>query len=266
MALPRNIQEQREMNHFLNIHPDATGLFDMKLWEATYGQYTRIVPHNSYRSIFSDLHTILKIDEGKSHNCLACNLTQSLVILGNYLVELKEREKNQNTPVNLYSSYSTFILLLHLQTEKIFTLFQFIGITRRYQKDNWKILTMINLWANFVKHPKGFLFCHHPVMVINKTQIEKMGFDLKDDKLVHLTYKFIKDHYRREDENVFYNSINLVKGKPYVFLEVTSPIYIMEEFALFCEELMEILTNNPFFRKQLTEFTSIKDYWKIFKE
>lgn len=272
MDLHKNIEEQIDKDFFLGFHPDATGLFNMKLWEATFGQYTRIHPGGFGRPIFMDLHQELKIVEtdSETHNCLACNLSDSIKMIGKHLKELKEQEseaKSENDRINFNYAYTIFILLLHLQTEKIFTLFKFIGITKKYQRDNWEILTEINLWANFIKHPKGFLFCHHPFFVINDSQVYKLGFKKDDQRIKILNYEnFIKRFYNFENEEKFYKSIEMVEGKTHIFLKVTSPIFLMERFAVFCEELMKILTKNPFFKNQLIKKTSLEDYWKKMSE
>ncbi len=248
-----NIYEQKKINFFTELHPDATNLFGKDLWDATRGQYSIIHPKGG-KPIFCKLHKELSInDNQKHHNCLACNLSESIKYLGKFL-------NNGVIEEDFEYSYSMFILLLHLQTEKFFTLFTFLGITRKYQSKNWEVLSRINRWANFIKHPKGFLFSHHPKMLISKTQIlenERAG-------IKELNYKnFISKYYTNENADNFYNSINLIKGKKNIVLIVDSPIYLMGDFAKFCEEIIKIIAENSFFRNQLIENTTIEDYWSI---
>lgn len=96
-----------------------------------------------------------------SHNCIACNLQDGNLKIYKFLNELGAVQKSEEIE---YAS-TIFYLLLYLQIEKFQTIFKFIGITFDYVEQNWEPLVQIRKWANFIKHPKGFLFTHHPTFI-----------------------------------------------------------------------------------------------------
>lgn len=62
--------------------------------------------------------------------------------------------------------FFNYFLLLYLFVERVDIIFEVINkdgkskLFNDYQQHNFKTLRKINKWANFIKHPKEFLFTH----------------------------------------------------------------------------------------------------------
>ena len=111
--------------------------------------------------LFCDLHDKEYLGDHKgNHVCIACTLDDSVCKLDRFLTEATDLENDEDSNVDYI--FTNYILLLYLTVEKLHTVFKTIGISYDFVEENWPVLIEIRKWANFIKHPKGFLFTHHP--------------------------------------------------------------------------------------------------------
>lgn len=135
------------------------------------------------------------VKDGEADNCIGENFNQLLHRLRhNWFESYKPTD-------DLDYYFFNYILLLYLFVERVDIIFDIINpgskskLFNDFQNNNMKTLRVINKWANFVKHPKEFLFTHWPVYYIEGTDaIEIKGGDVKVDT------EFILKHYFSEKQ------------------------------------------------------------------
>ena len=189
-----------------------------------------------------------------SHNCIACNLQDGNLKIYKFLNELETVQTSEEIE---YAS-TIFYLLLYLQIEKFHTIFKFIGITFDYVEQNWETFIQIRKWANFIKHPKGFLFTHHPTFIYeDNTTI----LSLKSNNINQLiSYEEIKKFYTRETDDGFKNTIKELGNKKNIIVVLPCPLRIMTEYCKINREFCDKIGENPHFKEILKKHSTIEDY------
>ncbi len=208
-------------------------------------------PENDCEEVFCILHdpVYLGKHDSKSHACLGCNLNSSLEFIYRFLKQNKSGKDIEYT-------FTNFTLLTFLLIEKLTTIFKVIGITQEYVENNWPVLVEMRKWANFVKHPKGFLFSHHSEYHIELDPIPKK---YKDHKKI--TYKnFVEPLYKREDENKFKETITQFANKKDLLVIIPDPVRICHGLNKVCLEFCEKIKNNEHFKQILKETSVIENY------
>ena len=126
--------------------------------------------------------------------------------------------------------FFNYILQLYLFVERVDLVFDVINkdgkskIFSDFQVQNFKILRKINKWANFIKHPKEFLFTHWPFYYIEGEDVVKNDGDTTIDT------DFIFNHYFREG-----NPRPLIlENNNRVFVEIPNLEILTKEF---CNEM-----------------------------
>ena len=132
---------------------------------------------------------------------------------------------------NLDYYFYNYFLLLYLFVERVDLIFQVINpdgkakLFQDYHFHNFKTLRVINKWANFIKHPKEFMFTHWPKYYIQGT----VNPDISETD-VKIDTDFIFAHYMSDK-----------KPAP-VILENNQNVYVeipnLKEITLkFCQEM-----------------------------
>lgn len=210
-------------------------------------------PENGCNQVFCKLHDSdhLGIDSqdenGYQHNCLACQLND-----GNERI-LRFIDETDTSRDEEYC-FTIFVLLLYLQVEKLHTIFKVLGITQDYVENNWKVLIEIRKWANFIKHPKGFLFTHHPIFIFENDDYNKNC----DFKIID--YKFVTSFYNREDESKLRENLKQLCNKTKIIVLIPDPLRLTKEYAKVCEEFCNKIKDNPHFKEVLRTRSTCYDY------
>lgn len=194
--------------------------------------------------LFCDLHDKEYLgNHNGNHVCLACTLDDSVGKLDRFLTEATELDNDDDS--NIEYLFTSYILLLYLTVEKLHTIFKTIGISYDFVQENWPVLIEIRKWANFVKHPKGFLFTHHPSYFF---EYEKL---VEKEKYQILDFDFIKRFYFREDEKKFKQTIIEVANKKNIAVELPDPERMTNEFVEVCKAFCEKIKLNEHFKSIL---------------
>ena len=189
-----------------------------------------------------------------SHNCIACNLQDGNLKIFKFLNELGTIQSSEEIE---YAS-TIFYLLLYLQIEKFHTIFKFIGITFDYVEQYWEPLIQIRKWANFIKHPKGFLFTHHPSFIYEDDATIP---SLKSNNINQvISYEEIKKFYTRETDDGFKNTIKELGNKKNIIVVIPCPLRIMTDYCRINVEFCDKIKDNPHFKEILKKHSTIDDY------
>lgn len=139
--------------------------------------------------------------------------------------------KNYNPSSDLDYYFFNYFLLLYLFVERVDIIFDIISqggkakIFNDFQQHNFKTLRKINKWANFIKHPKEFLFTHWPTYYFEGDERIKINEgDVKIDT------DFIFKHYFSETKERPF----ILQNNNRVYVEIPDLEIITKEF---CEEM-----------------------------
>lgn len=92
------------------------------------------------------------------HNCIGCNLEEGCLNILDFTQRFSGGE-NARTYLTIYS------LLFYTLAERMGVIYEELGIITDKNKFDWTkfpVLRQIKHWANFFKHPKSYMFLHHP--------------------------------------------------------------------------------------------------------
>lgn len=99
------------------------------------------------------------------HNCIGCNLEEGCLNIQDFVEQFSGTEK-------IRSYLTTYSLLFYTLAERIGVIYKELGVIDNRGEFDWSrfpTLRRIKHWANFFKHPKAYMFLHHP------------GYFLEDD-------------------------------------------------------------------------------------
>ncbi|MGB0929673.1 MAG: hypothetical protein ACPGVB_02775 [Chitinophagales bacterium] len=165
---------------------------------------------------------------------------------------------------NLDYYFFNYFLLLYLFVERVDLIFEVINPKGRqsklfidYQQHNFKTLRKINKWANFIKHPKEFLFTHWARYYIQG----ELNFSIKEGDII-INTDFIFKHYFSESKQ----RPVILENKNNVFVEVPK----LEEITLgFCQEMnlfFDFICNNQIIADFLKKKSTIEEYFEYASE
>lgn len=210
-------------------------------------------PDNECDQIFCILHEpeYLGNHEGNAHACIACNLNDSLEKIHRFLDQNESKE-------DIEYSFTIYVLLLYLLVEKMHTIFKYIGISYEYVEEKWKVLIEIRKWANFIKHPKGFLFAHHPEYHFEDEPISQEHVDWKKIDFAN----FVEPLYKREDPDKFKQTIRQFANKENLLVIIPCPERIAKELNIVCRKFCEKIKDNKHFQEILKADSVLENYYE----
>lgn len=97
------------------------------------------------------------VDGVSFHNCIGCNIEEGCLNVLYFLKCFSETE-NVRTYLTVYS------LLFYTLAERLAVVYKELGLVngRDFDWTKFPVLRNIKHWANFFKHPKAYMFLHHP--------------------------------------------------------------------------------------------------------
>ncbi|SFA89506.1 hypothetical protein SAMN05660845_0848 [Flavobacterium swingsii] len=201
-----------------------------------------------YDTLFCNIHSNFT----QGHNCVACNLNNSNRLIQNFLLQYKSFHDSQLT-------FTNFILLLYLQVEVCNEYFNIMSIPENYRLKYFQIFQEVKHWANFLKHPKGFMLVHHP----NWTFEGRISKDSSKSKLKKsnpfLDSDFMKKYYSGDkNNNELYKT--LIR-KEDLYVEFPNPINLITKFTEAQKKFAEIISKNEIVREMLNDKTTLEEYF-----
>ncbi len=208
--------------------------------------FSEIYDFEHYSSNFCYLNYHMN-ENDSSHNCIACNLNETL----SYTLD-----SIRNTPSYAYvEHYYCFVIQsLYLTAERVLSVsksaFQIDEIV-----DSYPTTMQIRKWANFFKHPKSFLFCHHPDYFID-------GFDNDDlenyDLIIDST--FIEVYYKDGSKNQeLKENLENKQNVAVIFPKIDR---LFKDFHVELNLFLNDLNDNPELVEELINRATIEDYFE----
>jgi hypothetical protein len=201
---------------------------------------------NNNQPLSCSIHEIF--ESGDNHNCIGCNLAKSEVHFVNFLKRNRSfTEKNE--------TYIQFILFSYLIVERIYEIFKIIQMNESYKNEHFKTFTLIKRWANFYKHPKSFMFVHHPYYTFENHP----DFNEQKKNMIIVDSNFILKYYNGDSKNTeLYNLLTNKKDVLVIFPNIE------ELTKLFCLEIIhfvDLLRNNSVYRYILSQKSTYENYY-----
>lgn len=126
------------------------------------------------------------------HNCIGCNFEEGCLNILDF-VKTFSGTKNERTYFTIYS------LLFYTLAERMAVVYQELGIVngRNFDWSRFPVLRKIKHWANFFKHPKAYMFLHHPVYFLENDP-ERPNFMINGE----VDSNFVDSFYRAGADNL----------------------------------------------------------------
>ena len=157
--------------------------------------------------------------------------------------------------------FFNYFLLLYIIVERVDLIFSVVNkdgkskLFNDFHFNNFKTLRKINKWANFIKHPKEFLFTHWPTYYFEgDTRFELKKNDIK------INTEFIFKHYNNESQErpvILENNNN-------VFVEIPNLEAITTEFCSEMNIFFDFICKNEIVSDFLKNKSTIEYYYKTF--
>lgn len=129
--------------------------------------------------------------EKNYHNCIGCNFEEGCLTILDFL-------KRFSGTTNIRAYLTIYSLLFYSQAERLGVIYRELGFTAddKFDWERFPILRTIKHWANLFKHPKAYMFLHHPDYYI-ETDPGKPDFMIKGV----VDTDFIENFYRARADN-----------------------------------------------------------------
>ena len=209
-----------------------------------------IYPHEG-DSVMCAIHEKFGSLEGTKHNCLGCNLADSTQWIHNYLHTSLTTEQT-----SLQEFYFGYLLQLYLLVERVYIVFNIIGLPEEYRCRHFSTFQQVHKWANFIKHPKSFLLVHHPQYFMDgdpDTRIDRSKFGVVIDQEFVLTY------YAGPDNNSKLHK--LLTNKTNVAVLFPNVLKLTEDVCSCIHKFINVIGNNEVYREVLNSRTTFDNYF-----
>ena len=195
-----------------------------------------------------------KLTDGieSSSDCIGENFNQLIQRVND------EWFRNYKPGPNLDFYFFNYILLLYLFVERVDLIFAVVNKDNKsklfndYQHHNFKILRKINKWANFVKHPKEFLFTHWPNYYFEGDCPVELG-----ENDVKIDTKFIFDHYFSESKP----RPVILENNEKVYVEIPNLEKLTEGFCNEMNTFFDFICGNQIVADFLRKKSTIQNYY-----
>lgn len=185
----------------------------------------------------------------QDHNCIGCNLNDILMYTRNQLIQSLEGG-------NVQDIYFQIITSLYLAIERVDTILNIIELNSTYRSKHFKTIIKIRKWANFIKHPKAFIFCHHPTFTFSGYEFNSL---IKPKSSVEINEPFILKYYSNDDKNE--ELYKKLQNQESVLVTFPNPKNILSGFANECLRFLNLIEKNEVYREILSDKTTFLNYY-----
>jgi len=199
--------------------------------------------------------------EGHEHNCIGCNLSNSISQIYLFLGTVSNGfEKEYTHKIFFYLSY-----LLVEQMQFIYSLFEKRGFLRDNDvfSSKYSYCMQMKRWTNFFKHPKYFVLVHHPIYTFKKDDdYIELTENLKNSILIDSD--FVKRFYRGEgNKEILFKQI---ANKRNVIVEFPDLLYLVKGFCNDIKRFVSNITEDDNYMKILNEEATFENFYPLLDE
>jgi hypothetical protein len=195
----------------------------------------------SINEAFSEFHE-------NGHNCLGCNLQDHVSLIQSFLKTAKSYDSKEHF-------FSVYCILLYLLTERILEIMRIIGLPNGYKQSELKVFKEINIWSNFLKHPKAFILTHHP-----KYYFDNELFYRSKNKIID--FPFVERFYSGEDKNKYKDLVKQLRNNKNVIVVLPDPVRLTSDFCDACKVFIDIIKENKVYKEILNDLTTLTNFFE----
>lgn len=196
------------------------------------------------------IHDVFGLVAPTAHNCLGCNFADLTTSFDQILSTLADYSE-------IFAPFSIYILWLYLFVERYEQVMGRLSVPDSYKKRHFQSFQCIRRWANFVKHPKAFLFTHHPEFLHGGEVGD--DFEADDDSIVVINQTFIDKYYAsvQNDSKLYKTLANATE----VIVVFPDPEALMIKFANDTKNFVRLIEKNEVYREVLSQITTIEQFF-----
>lgn len=228
------------------IHKINSKLFSDSLYE-----------EDGFRSLACKMWDTMTDGDSSCENCLGENFNQLIYTMQDDFFE--GYSPSNRTRLEFY--FTTYLLWLYLFVERIDFIFDVINPEKKsklfsdFHIHNFKTCRKITKWANFIKHPKEFVFAHWPQYIIQGDPIhEKEGIVVIDDRFVEVNYSKAG------------SSIKELENCDKVVVAIPDLMVLTQDFCKELNVFFNFICNNEIISNYLRKKTTIQNYYAVSNE
>lgn len=232
------IQEGQLFNNFKNELNAAIQIFEWELF------------NHSGNSIFCTIHSLLGTN-GYDHNCIGCNIDSNLKFMRSEFSISKHLESIEHVYFHLIPAMNLVVERLDI----INSLFE----GKVTDRSTYQSFQIIRKWTNFIKHPKAFMFCHHPKYAFENC--EHLEFYTHNNKVID--YDFVERYYSRKkkDEEL----MEELNQQPNVLVLFPDIRILTDRFSRQIQYYLNFLKTNEEALFKISRKTTYLEFWKDYE-
>ena len=189
----------------------------------------------------------------RNHSSIPCNISEIFDGLENAISKMSEDE-------DLKIRYTNFYLWLYLIVENLNTILDVVGMPKELRKSKFSVFYEIKNWANFIKHPKAFLFTHH-AEITEERNMSKLELKIKLDKGLLINQQFVNKYYSGTKKDI--NLYDELSNKKKVFVSFPDCLLVLKDFSSSITEFIRIMSENPIYIEILSDRSTIENYFNL---
>ena len=215
---------------------------DLKIAKKLFG--TELL-EESGDPIVCSIHDIFHDNESDMHNCIGCNLAGSIELINFYFSRIESYN-------DIRDAYEDLIIKLYLFVERISELFKIIKLPLELRKKEFVHFNLIHKWANFIKHPKAFMFCHDAKYSVHSKST--------DENLI-VDDSFVLKYYGGDKKNMELSK----KLENHQSVEVVYPLAedLINGFSTEVRKIHSLISNDKDYRRILHDKSTLEAYFEV---
>jgi hypothetical protein len=233
-----------EIKSLIDIHRENKETFKSKLINPDDG-----------RSFACKVWDVMTDGKENADNCLGENFNQLIsTIIDDFF---DNYEPSKNTKLDFY--FTTYLLWLYLVVERIDFVFGVINKDNKskllsdFKEKNFQTCQLIKKWANFIKHPKEFIFSHWPQYLMEE---EGMVVENKEDFII-IDTEFVKKNYTKSDSR-----IATLENCNKALVLVPNLVQLTKTFCNELNSFFDFICENKIISDYLREKTTLESYYE----
>lgn len=174
----------------------------------------------------------------------------------------------------IFPDVEDYLIKLYLVVERVYEVLEVVGLLReecpkdgrgkvnfRFATEGMSTLRDIKQWANFIKHPNAFLWCHEPT----HHSLSLGNYDEVPDVLI-IDQKVVNKHYVKTEskQKELYKKITS-DPRPHVVVVYPDLVDLTRKFCKGVRDFVDTVTS-PMFAGFLKKRSTIEDYFEKFDE
>jgi len=204
----------------------------------------------SDNSVFCSIHSFLGT-RNADHNCIGCNIDDIL----KFMRSVFSISKNLDSVENVYFH---LIPVMNLVVERL-DIINYMFENKVIDRSSFQSFQIIRKWTNFIKHPKAFMFCHHPNYAFeNCEHLELYTYNKKV-----IDYEFVKKYYSNKDKDEIL--INELERIPNILVLFPNIVQLTSRFSDQIQIYLNFLKTNAEALKTISSKTTYINFWEDYE-